>query len=321
MSSQVRNFIISFIIATLIFSGVAVFGVSLIDRYVLNPQPDSTAPGTEDSSNSPETAVSTELISGIGSGTTFSFVLIGSDYQPDVYDDYDVIYDGTLNVSRKKYADTVIFGMFNKELNEFVICPINPQSIVTVDGVKMTLAESYEYKDEKFISDKVSVMIGITVDYYASVDIKSLIEIIDYIGGIEYEVTENLTYINEYENISVTLNKGKQKLNGQQSLALLRYNGYGNDVSRMNISADFCLSAIRQMTSDYLNKYKYSTMFEYFSPRVKTNCTLMAIEKNIELIFKFSSMSVSYITYPGSFTEEGFIPDNDKGVEIFSKYR
>ena len=199
MSSQVRNFIISFIIATLIFSGVAVFGVSLIDRFVLNPEPNTTAEGTDDQSLFPETPISTGGISGIGSGTTFSFVLIGSDYQPDVYDDYDKPYDGTLNVTRKKSADTVIFGMFNKELNEFVICPINPESIVLVDGVRMTLAESYEYKDERFICDKVSVMIGISVDYYASVNIKSLIEIIDYIGGVEYEVAEDITYVNELE--------------------------------------------------------------------------------------------------------------------------
>ena len=185
----------------------------------------------------------------------------------------------------------------------------------------MTLAESYEYKDEKFICDKVSVMVGISVDYYASVDIKSFVEIIDYIGGVEYEVAEDLTYVNDIENINISLKKGKQRLNGEQSMALIRYNGYGNNVTRANISADFCLNAIRQFTSDYLNKYKYPTMYEYFSTRVNTNCTLAAIDKNIELIFKFSSMSVSYITYPGAFTEAGFVPDNAKGIEIFSKYR
>lgn len=321
MSSQVRNFIISFIIATLIFSSVAVFGVSLIDKYVLNPEPDITAQETDDSSLIPETAISTGMISGVGSGTSFSFVLIGSDYQPDIYSDYDKTEDGKLNVTRKKHADTVIFGMFNKELNEFVICPINPQSLVLVDGVKMTLAESYEYKDEKFICDKVSVMIGFSVDYYASVNIKSLVEIIDYIGGVEYDVANDLTYVNEAENINISLKKGKQKLNGVQSLALLRYNDYDNKESRMNISADYCLSVIKQMTADYLNKYKYPTMYEYFSSRVKTNYTLAAIERNIELIFKFSSMSVSYITYPGTFSQEGFVPDNEKGVEIFIKYR
>ena len=88
MSSQVRNFIISFIVATLIFSGVAIFGVELIDKYVLNPESDETAKITAEPTDVPVTSVPTGTAEQIlGSGKSFSFVLIGSDYQPDVYND------------------------------------------------------------------------------------------------------------------------------------------------------------------------------------------------------------------------------------------
>ncbi len=321
MSSTFRNFVISFIIATLIFTGVAVFGVDLIDKYVLNPDSEKTAEKTGLPSDILDTEINSSGVQGIGSGNTFSFLLIGSDYLPDVYDDYNKPFDGTLGVVRTKSADTIIFGMFHKELNEFVLCPINPETVVYVEGVKMTLAQSYGYKDEAFLCSKVSSLVGISVDYYASVEIPDLIQIIDYIGGVDYELDTDIHYVNDKENINIKLQKGKHHLNGAESIALLRYNGYRANTERMSVGADFCLEVIRQMTSDYLNKYKYPTMYEYFAERVKTNYTLAALEKNVDLIFKFSSMSVSYINYPGTFTQEGFVPGYEKGKEMFEKYR
>lgn len=321
MSSQVRNFIISFIIATLIFSVVAVFGVNIIDKYVLNPVSDSTQVQTQAPSTAPVTSSKTEDPSVVGSGKSFSFVLIGSDYQPDVYNDYEKPFDGNLNVTRKISADTIIFGMFSKERNEFVITPIDPQTIVSVRGAKMTLGESFGYTDAKFVCDQVSMLVGLSVDYYASVEIRSLIQIIDYLGGVEYNVPSDIEYINEYEKISITLEKGKQTLTGEQSLALLRYNGHSERSTRMILAADFCVSALKQFTADYLNRYKYNTMYQFFSSRVDTNFTLADGEKNLDMIFKFSTMSVSMITYPGSLTENGFVPNQDQAYDIFDKYR
>lgn len=321
MSSQVRNFIISFIIATLIFSVVAVFGVRIIDKYILNPEPDSTSNQTQAPSTLPSTAVQTSVVTELGSGSSFSFVLIGSDYQPDVYNDYEKPFDGTLKPTRQICADTIIFGMFSKELNEFVIMPIDPDTLVYLNGAKMTLRDAYGLADDEFICDQVSMLVGLSVDYYASVEMRSFKQIIDYLGGVYYNVPANIEYVNEVEGIFVSLERGRQLLNGEQALALLRYNSYSDRSVRINLAADFCVSALEQFTADYLNKYKYTSMYQYFSSRVKTNFTLADGEENLDLIFKFSSMTLTVLSYPGTVTENGFVADTEQVYEIFNKYR
>ena len=183
-------------------------------------------------------------------------------------------------------------------------------------------------------------MVGLAIDYYASVEIDALIEIIDHLGGVDYNVPETIEFVqyvkkengedndeddsvedDEYEEKSIILQKGEQHLTGEQALALLRYKDYEGKTNRMDLGADFTVSVLKQLTADYLNKQNYKSMYAFCASRVKTNYTLAALEENLDMIFRFSSMSVTYISYPVKETSNGVEADTKKGNEIYSKYR
>lgn len=73
---------------------------------------------------------------------------------------------------------------------------------------------------------------GIDIDYYAKVSFSSLIEIVDAIGGIDVDV--EISFSEQDENRSfaaediITLEAGKQHLNGKQALAYARHRKTAN---------------------------------------------------------------------------------------------
>lgn len=320
MSSQIRNFIIAFVIAAVVFSGIAVVAVDIIDTKVLNPGK-GEGEGSENATPPvpPEDTVA-KTADDIyrGTGNTFNFLLIGTDISQT---EEAIPTDAILKPEQKTQAVTLIFAMFNKEKNEFVLSPIPTETIISVDGVEMTIGDAYHYKDEKYIADKVSVLVGIAVDYYMSVSISEFASFVDYVGGVECTVPVDIDYYDERQNISIIVEKGEQKLNGSTVLGILRYNGFDSSIQRMAFASDVFMQAMHNITSDYLNKQQYVTLYAFFTQNMKTNFAFDAMKNNVELIFKFTTMTKTNIIYPGEWKNGYFVPNIDKGNQEFSIYR
>ena len=48
-------------------------------------------------------------------------------------------------------------------------------------------------------------------------------EIVKAVGGVDFDVPRNMNYDDDYQNLHIHLNKGMQRLNAEQAMAMLRY--------------------------------------------------------------------------------------------------
>lgn len=320
MSSQIRNFIIAFVIAAVVFSCVAVVAVEIIDTKVLNPGKDTEEGNGNITPPAPpeDTVAKTEDDIYRGTGSTFNFLLIGTDVETA---DLDIPDDAVIIPENKTQAVTLLFAMFNKEKNEFVVSPIPVETIISVDGVSMTIGDAYHYKDEKYIADKVSVLIGIAVDYYMSVSIDEFASFVDYVGGVECNVPVDVDYYDDKQNMSVIVDKGRQNLSGRTALGLLRYRGFDSSMQKNTFVTDLFMQALHNITSDFLNKQQYINLYAFFTQNMKTNFDFNAMKNNVELIFKFTTMTKTNLIYPGEWKDGYFLPDVEKGNSYFAIYR
>ena len=122
--------------------------------------------------------------------------------------------------------------------------------------------------------DTIEQNFNIKVDRYVSVDFESFVKVIDGIGGIEVEVTQQeIKVINEFLSEADQLtNEGTQLLNGNQTLAFARNRQVGN--------SDFSRTARqRAVIENIYNKVKKQNIFEISKllniilPQVTTNMT------------------------------------------------
>src|SRR5699024_1849850 len=70
--------------------------------------------------------------------------------------------------------------------------------------------------------DTIENYFDVTIDYYAKINFKGLVSLVDTLGGITVEVPQDLCTDNSNREGQVCINAGVQTLNGEQALVLAR---------------------------------------------------------------------------------------------------
>ena len=98
---------------------------------------------------------------------------------------------------------------------------------------------------------------GIDIDYYIVVKTSALIEMVDVIGAVEFNVPIDMDYDDPTQDLHIHLKKGMQKINGEKAEQLLRFRHnndntsypaeYGdNDYGRMRTQRAFMTETVKQ---------------------------------------------------------------------------
>ena len=91
-----------------------------------------------------------------------------------------------------------------------------------------------------------TVLKGIPIHFYISVDMESVRELVDIMGGVYYDVERNVRALNG----RLLIEKGYQKLNGQQFLYYVRNRNFSEyDYGRVQNQQKILISAFQQFKS------------------------------------------------------------------------
>lgn len=171
----------------------------------------------------------------------YTFLLIGSD---NGFGNTDTIMVGRLDTNEHTMdfvsipRDTLVnIGWSIKKINAVYSGTINSGG-VGIEGLK------------KHIKN----ICGFEIDCYAVIDINAFVEIVDEIGGIEFNVPVNMDYDDPAQDFHVHLEAGLQTLDGEQALGVVRFrqnnngSGYANaDLGRIETQQAFLKTVAKQL--------------------------------------------------------------------------
>ncbi len=327
--SAVRNFVITLLISLLIFGFVA-YGILEFATSAFGGG--GNKPGGPQDTEEPITTPSGTVDPPPGleaiDGESMTVLFVGTDYLPDVYFDYDYADktpDGFEGELREVETDTIILVRINKETGEVIFCPIPAITQIKINGHTSTLEKLYSRNGIEALREQVTALTGLPIDYHAVVTVAGLSSIIDLLGGIEFYVPEDMSYIDLEQKIEIDIKSGAQILDGKNATDMLRYWSYADeDVSRRRLGADFLKAITKKVMTDVPMKDIITAYLKY-SEFIDTDFTLDALTKNAELIFYYPKMSVKDYTYPGSTTGKGidayFTPNIDSATKFFDAYK
>ena len=94
-------------------------------------------------------------------------------------------------------------------------------------------------------------LIGYRPDGYMLIDLACFEELVDAMGGVTYDVPMDMQYEDPVQDLVIDLRQGRQHLNGEQSMWLVRFrSGYAAaDLERVNVQRDFLSAAMKQWVS------------------------------------------------------------------------
>ena len=94
-------------------------------------------------------------------------------------------------------------------------------------------------------------MLGFGIDKYAVIDIGAAEQIVDAIGGVEFDVPVDMHYDDPVQDLHINIDAGLQKLNGEQTVQVLRFrNTYaGGDIQRIGVQQALFKAMASQLLS------------------------------------------------------------------------
>lgn len=138
---------------------------------------------------------------------------------------------------------------------------------------------------EQLLIDNVKNLTGLPIHSFCKVSFEGLRNIIDILGGVEYDVPIDMDYDDPAQDLSIHLKKGLQTLNGEQAEGLLRFrSGYASaDLGRIATQQDFIKEAARQkLNVKYI--FKVVPIMNEISNSLETDLSPVEI---IKLAWKF----------------------------------
>ncbi len=157
--------------------------------------------------------------------------------------------------------------------------------------------------------DEVNKLTGLNIKYYLTVDTKALRDLVDAIGGVDFDVPINMDYDDCTQDLEIHLTAGMQHLNGQQAEGLVRFrhnnNGtsysteYGdNDLGRMKTQREFIKVVLKQLMKAE-NITKINQLMQIAQEEVATNIEWDVAKDYIPALLKFNTDNLKTSALPG----------------------
>lgn len=375
MLSATKNFVIAFLIALLVFGLIAYMLVGLVLNNLIGVGASETNP--PETTETPGEIVEPPDDIGdldLSGGSSFNLLLIGTDYRPDRFANYDpqmlellygienkevtfnpapndvkpkpgssipdinfwspdgiVSEDGGLIFNGGFYTvdyrivetDTLVLIRLDKERGQLTYTAFPTDAYVDMNGRYIKLSEVYGRYGLDTLLDKIYALTGMTIDYHALVTMEAFPALVDTLGGISYNVPCDMQYTDIAGGIDINLQRGAQRLNGEEVLELLMFNNYTNGGSREKTTVE----VLRKFISTFLNIVNYNrapSVFAQLEKTVDTDFTSKVFAENIGMIFKYAqnnreiSVTLKQITV-GS--DKLTAIDEGKTCDTFASYK
>lgn len=169
-------------------------------------------------------------------------------------------------------------------------------------------------KDVKKTVSSVEKITGVKIDYYIVVKTQALIDVVDAIGGVEFEVPIDMVYDDPTQDLHINLKKGMQLLDGDKAEQMLRYrhsnpdkNGkmttypasYGSDdFGRMRTQREFIMATAKQLAS-WKNVSKMKNILNAVFSNLETNMSLGKMVGYIPSVLKIDTEAIRAEQLPG----------------------
>ncbi|ABY93502.1 LCP family protein [Thermoanaerobacter brockii subsp. lactiethylicus] len=222
-------------------------------------------------------------------------------------------------------TDTIM--IFSIDLNDKVVkvLSIPRDTYVDIPGFhkdKINAAYVYGGMGEKGYAlslKTISDFLGIDVPYYISIDMQTIPDIVDAIGGVPLDVEVNM------HSHGANLDKGYQILDGQKAYQYLRwrYDPMG-DINRIKRQQKFIIAFANQLKSKAKDVSTYINLYNTFKGKLYTNLNYEQILALIYAVKDISPDSIEKFTVPGDFYDLNGIsywkPDMEKLNEVLQEF-
>ena len=251
-------------------------------------------------------------------------------------DPLTVLIMGVSEDISSKLTDTIMVASYNPKTQKATLLSIPRDTFI---GKNKNTATSYDKINALYQSSPektlaaVNKITGLDIKYYVVISNNALVQLVDEIGGVEFDVPIDMNYDDSSQKLSIHLKKGKQKLNGTQAEGLVRFrknnngtsypSGYGdNDLGRMRTQREF-ITEVAKQTLQLKNITKIGSFVDIIKENVTTNIkNWSTIKDYVAYAVDFNTENIRAESLPGEagyYNKLSFFIHNQKETNALVK--
>lgn len=183
----------------------------------------------------------------------------------------NVLVIGTDNREEGESArsDVMIVVSINEKTGKIVLTSLLRDLYVSIPGYPNNrLNASFALGDVALLQKTIKENFGIQIDRYIAIDFSAFRDIIDQLGGIELNLTEQ-----DCENVfpGKEISAGLQTLNGEEALLYARWRKGSNDFGRTERQRTVMMTVINRLLG--MSFSELTAVMEETLPKVRTDLT------------------------------------------------
>lgn len=155
------------------------------------------------------------------------------------------------------------------------------------------------------LKTQVSQLTGIYPDYSFVVDLEAVAQIVDALGGVEFDVPLDMDYDDEWQDLHIHLSEGRQTLDGEAAAGLIRWrrsnNGPGypdSDIGRITTQQSF-LEALARKCLSLESWSQVLSLTDIFMGSVETDLSTGNLLWFAQQAMDLDETNLQFFTVPG----------------------
>lgn len=203
-------------------------------------------------------------------------------------------------------ADVMLLVKFDPETKKMVMLSIPRDTRTQIEGygVRKINAANLEGGPALTAKSVSNLLNGVGIDRYVRINVLGVAKLIDALGGVTVYVPKDMKYKDDSQHLYINLKAGKQHLNGEQALQLLRFrHDELGDIGRIQ-RQQMVLRALMEQTLNPVTVAKLPKILEVVKEYIDTNLTVEELLALVGFGVQTNRSNMQMLMLPGRFSEK-----------------
>jgi LCP family protein required for cell wall assembly len=217
-------------------------------------------------------------------------------------------------------SDVMLLVRFEPEKKTITMLSIPRDTRVPIEehGVKKINAANVQGGLSLSAKTVTQLLGGVEIDRYVRINVLGVGKLIDALGGVTVNVQKDMKYQDDSQHLYINLKAGKQHLNGDKALQLLRYRHDGlGDIGRVQ-RQQMVMRTLMEQTLNPKTLGRLPEIIKVIQAHIDTNLTVEELITLAGFGMQNKGSNVEMLTVPGRYSQKGefdssyWIPDSDR---------
>ncbi len=225
-------------------------------------------------------------------------------------------------------TDTMLLLRFDPESKKVIVMSIPRDTRTYIADHGMTKINEANYYGGPALSAKsVSELLGgVGIDRYVTINVQGVQALIDALGGVTVHVPKDMKYQDDSQRLYINLKAGRQQLDGDKVLQLLRYRHDENgDIGRIQ-RQQMVMRALMEQSLNPSTVSRFPSLLSVIQSHIDTNLTVEELVALVGFASQVNRSNTKMLMVPGEFSSPGeykasyWLPHPDRIKGMMAQY-